>query len=99
MEPSIVHESPNESPQIIIKHPELADDDEGPTRTVRYRKNISIVNQNGIDVDDVFGFGKRAGQEQSKFSKRISISKRITRMLGVSIVEDFDGDSLFENVP
>lgn len=28
--------------------------------TPKNRKRISIVNSNGIDVEDVFGFGKRS---------------------------------------
>lgn len=59
---------------------------------MRIRKNISVVNSNGIDVGDVFGFMKKSVYEP-KFTKRL------TRMFGLTMIEDFDGDSLFVNFP
>lgn len=59
---------------------------------------MSIVNSNGIDVDDVFGFGK-SKMRSLKTNRRISISRRFTRMFGVNVVEDYNGEALFENFP
>ena len=67
-------------------------------KIVKQRKRISIVNQNGIDADSIFGFGKRNFNQKGN-NRRISVSNRLTRMFGVSIVEDYDGESLFENLP